>query len=59
VSARLNSLPFEPHALQKDAEHDIADALGLTVEIAPGKGEAAEIIIDAARWTSSRRCARS
>ncbi len=36
--------------LQKDAdtkaaERDIADALGLTVEIAPGKGEAGEIII--------------
>ena len=36
--------------LQKDAdtraaERDIADALGLAVEIAPGKGEAGEIII--------------
>jgi hypothetical protein len=38
VSARLNSLPIEPHALRKDAdteaaERNIADALGLTVEI--------------------------
>ena len=36
--------------LQKDAdtraaEREIADALGLAVEIAPGKGEAGEIII--------------
>jgi ParB family transcriptional regulator, chromosome partitioning protein len=36
--------------LQKDAdtkaaEREIADALGLTIEIAPGKGEAGEIII--------------
>ncbi|MGB0085313.1 MAG: ParB/RepB/Spo0J family partition protein [Rhodomicrobiaceae bacterium] len=41
--------PVTP-GLQKDAdtraaEREIADALGLTVEVAPGKGEAGEIII--------------
>jgi ParB family chromosome partitioning protein len=46
ASAPRNATP----SLQKDAdtraaEREMADALGLAVEIAPGKGEAGEIII--------------
>jgi ParB family chromosome partitioning protein len=45
VAPRAATPGLQKDADTKAAERDIADALGLTVEIAPGKGEAGEIII--------------
>jgi ParB family chromosome partitioning protein len=44
-STRLSTPTLQKDADTRAAERDMADALGLAVEIAPGKGEAGEIII--------------
>jgi ParB family chromosome partitioning protein len=44
-SERLSAPTLQKDADTRAAEREMADALGLAIEIAPGKGEAGEIII--------------